>query len=137
MTFKWNLYSVTLASLVFFVLLLNFSGLVHFETMMQAGDNMPRCPFAPGEVLCTMNIFGHINAWRGIFTSLPQKEFFNLCALFILAAAATVWLVRRLNHSLHELFFATRLSLSYTARISLPTFLEEAFSSGILHPKLF
>lgn len=138
MTFRLNIYSIVLACLVSSFLLLNFSGLLHFETMMQSGDNMPHCPFAPGEALCTMDIFGHINAWRGVFVSLPKSVGSPDLLILAIILATVIGLWRNFLFKFFE-YSATqwKFYIKQHPQIRLFNSLQEAFSRGILNPKIY
>ena len=103
---------------------------------MDMSGGMTDCPFMEhGEVICQMNLADHIGAWKSAFLSV-------LPALTLLLAAAGVAIfvasvapnllqkTRYLQPAIRKRFRPRTYTFSYRP-------LQELFSDGILHPKLF
>ncbi len=121
-------------------LFVGFLGLPHFGMNMNFGGIMPSC-LAMGMVsVCQMNPLEHILAWQGIFTfTFNQKDI--LAAIFLLLAA-TLGVMRLLARYvvslLKSLLKVSSLRRQYArTRASFLSPLQEAFSNGILNPKIF
>lgn len=114
-------------------------GLSKFGMPTNADGQMENCPFmnmGGGSVVCKMTPFEHMATWQSMFTSLPLKDIFVLASLLLLVVVA-VFLTKKLWGS-HEL----ELVSLHRQRFRDKTFfahspLLEAFSNGILNPKLF
>ena len=121
-------------------LFVSFLGVAHADmTMGPDGQMSSNCPFMPGmATLCQMNPFEHIAAWQGMFTAVPNQNDI-LTILFLLAFALGVTLLVRANWSMAPpKTLASQSSFTYYKRyIPIMSPLQEAFSDGILHPKLF
>lgn len=120
---------------LFLLLLLSSFSLVYFHTKsMSAMDmTMRGCPFMNDvvPVLCTMSPLEHIEAWQYMFLALPVAFVLLLClAVFVSFLYFPKWLPVRLR--------VFQLILSYTTKKSkFQSYIQEAFSKGILNPKLF
>lgn len=122
--------------LAFFVGSLFFS-LLHLASGMTMDGSMSDCPYMSHEAaLCPMNLLDHIDAWKASFVSIAPT-FFTLAGLLMFAIVAAsvapnllrkvrVWLLKVTIHR-HP---------AYSARFIVRP-LQELFSNGILHPKLF
>lgn len=127
-----------ITALVFILLFLGamFGGLLHMTMGMDMAGNMTGCPFmSNGEVLCSMNTLDHISAWQSAFAAVAPSFALLLLALgavaIVLAVAPNLLLrqryqIRQLPRDVRERIY----TFSYRP-------LQELFSSGILHPKLF
>ena len=103
-----------------------------------ADGQMSPCPFMGmnKEVVCQMTPFEHMAAWQSMFTSLPLKDISVLASLLLLAVFAVfffrkLWDTQELElASFHKQRFRDRTFFAHGP-------LQEAFSNGILNPKLF
>lgn len=124
----------TLAVCSSVVLLIGFLGVFHFDTGMQADGAMGGCPFMPGESLCMVSPLAHIAAWQSSSAALPFSESTALLLISFFALGICAF------------------SGVFTARVPIPrfsfararrarefpaSFLQEAFSNGILNTKVF
>lgn len=114
-------------------------GTLGFGLGMDRGTDgrMSPCPFMgmSKEAVCQMTPFEHMAAWQSTFTSLPLKGISVLALLLLIIVA--VFFIKKLWDS-KEL----ELVSLYRQRFRDRTFiirspLQEAFSQGILNPKLF
>lgn len=100
-------------------------------------EKMSGCPFMAHseEVLCSMSAFDHITAWKSVFITIIPSFIVLLLALAIAGVVLTIapHLLRWAGYRKHF--------LSREVRDRVYTFsyrpLQEFFSNGILHPKLF
>lgn len=129
-----TLFSFGMIAILFIV----FLDPIHIDMMMDADGMMPvsDCPFMAGGAICNMTLFEHISAWQSIFIAVPQVKSGVLVVLLALVAiAGLVW--NKNTHSPPTQFFAATRRLYYQTYVLPRSFLAEAFSNGILHPKLF
>ncbi|XKT74796.1 MAG: hypothetical protein ACJKTH_01790 [Patescibacteria group bacterium UBA2163] len=103
------------------------------------GEMAPGCPVMPGaHSLCQMDALEHIAAWQDTVTALPSQ--FASVLLTLLLALASVFVARSLAlniYSFFEPFNASPPPLYAGIFIPIANPLQEAFSNGILHPKIF
>jgi len=97
---------------------------------------MTDCPFmSHEEVVCPMNLVDHIGVWKSVFLSVLPN-----ITLFLLIAGVATFIVSVAPNLLQKIQY-TSLPLSIYLQSKTPTFLyrplQEMFSNGILHPKLF
>jgi hypothetical protein len=128
-----KLLSLTL--LVFFLGTMFFS-LFHMSMGMDMSGGMTDCPFmSHEEVICPMNLADHIGAWKSVFLSVVPSLTLLLAvagmAVFVAAVAPN--LLRKIQYALSPLQRWLELR-TYTFSYRP---LQELFSNGILHPKLY
>lgn len=121
-------------ALVSFLLLGTF-GFSHAGMIMEMDGRMTDCPFAPGVAICNMTPLEMIAASQNLLTTLPQQK--DPAYLLLLLAAAAFALI-----FFWKPFSPLRVSLvpipiSNREYMPLHSYLQEAFSNGILNPKLF
>jgi hypothetical protein len=113
-----------------------FVSLFHMSMGMDMTGGMTDCPFMiHDEVICSMNIADHIGAWKSVFLAVAPTLVLLLAVAGAVAFVASVAphlfaLKRRLIPILHKQLRERTYAFSYRP-------LQELFSSGILHPKLF
>jgi hypothetical protein len=113
-----------------------FIGLFHLSSGMNMTGGVSDCLFmSHEEVLCPMNVVDLIGTWQSTFLATATT------ILLLLAAAGTVALVASIAPHLLTSRFSPIPILSQHIRERTYTFtyrpLQELFSNGILHPKLF
>lgn len=128
-----NAIRFTLIISVFWTLL---PGLSKMSMDMSTMDANANCPFGGHSMaICQMNQMQHTQEWQSMFTMLPTQNI--LLALFALFALLFI----RKPHSRFSIpkhllpLSINRLSYSQSFQILDP--LKEAFSNGILNPKIF
>lgn len=137
MTFQKLAISFFVLGFSAFVILSIF-GLGHMNGMEANKDgNMEGCIFTGKTMLCKMGIVEHISLWQSMFTAVPQENLMFMALLILLVAI--IFITKNI--------LATRLSRNeaLTKRRYLrehPDFLlfnplKEAFSQGILNPKIY
>jgi len=94
------------------------------------------CPFSGHSMsICKMNPMEHVQEWQNMFTSLPVKLSFSILFilfLFIAIKGAVPW----------YRFSFLNIKYQYTkylfkTNFYIPNPIKEAYSGGILNPKLF
>lgn len=124
---------VTVGLLAF--LLFGSAGAMHFGMGMQDGQ-MPGCPFSGEGAICTMNPLEHIAAWQNAFTTTVQNERDLTLLLIGLALLFTVGFWRKL-FTKKDLRTLQRWHSVLREEFNIFDPLQEAFSNGILNPKVF
>ena len=127
----------TIAStMLLFLLGTMFVSLFHLSMGMDMTGGMTDCPFAAhAEVICQMNVADHIGAWKSAFLSVVPT-------LILLSAVAgiVVFVASVAPNLLRKIPYASPPSCGWIqARTYTFSYrpLQELFSNGILHPKLF
>lgn len=125
-------------SLLAFVTLSTF-GLGHMSGMEANKDgNMEGCIFTGKTMLCEMGIVEHISLWQSMFTAMPQESLMLLALLILLVAV--IFVTKNILVP-PRLFSSEALTkqLYLKEHPDLPLFnpLKEAFSQGILNPKIY
>lgn len=127
---------VKFAVIIYTIWILIF-GFFQLEFGMNINKSTANCPFsAHSEAMCQMNPLEHIEEWQSMFTMIPSQ---NLISIFFVLFALII---------LSKLKFWNRFSISGlpliipSSRYSFINFqifnpLKEAFSRGILNPKIF
>lgn len=114
-------------------------GLGHMGGMKtdDAGD-MAGCIFTGKTMLCKMDVMEHISLWQSLFVAMPQ-EILIFLALFIFLAtvifvAKNIPAPPRLSR---DETLTKQLHLREHPDFLFFNFLKDAFSRGILHPKIY
>lgn len=111
-----------------------FVSLFHMSMGMDISGAMSDCPFmSHEEVLCPMNLAEHIDAWKTAFVAIEPTLvlFLAFVVLFVVSVAPFLFAPKRETMPiLYRQFLQKRYTYSYRP-------LQELFSNGILHPKLF
>lgn len=114
-------------------------GLGHMGGMTEnENGNMSGCIFTGKTMLCKMSVIEHISLWQSMLIAIPQESL-TLLALLVLSIAAIfatkdVLAPPRLSSS--EVL-TKRLYLREHPDLLLFVPLKEAFSQGILNPKIY
>lgn len=113
-------------------------GLSQMSMNMSTMDGKANCPFGGHSMaICQMNPMEHIQEWQSMFTALPAKD--GLTILSALLSLLALLALRFLNTP--SLFKKPRLEQYvnpfYLNRAPIFNPLQEAFSRGILNPKIF
>lgn len=104
------------------------------------GDMSSSDCFMPGMTasLCQMNPLEHISTWQNMFTAVPSQSDIFLLLAVLLALVSSVVFLHSYRNMAPQRVLALQPSLTYYKRhVPIVSSLQEAFSSGILHPKLF
>lgn len=119
-------------------LFVGFMGLNSMGTMGSMGQ-AARCPFSDHSMsICKMNPLEHIQEWQSMFTMVPSKDALSSLLSVLLALLVLLGLKFLRKFSIHD---KPRLE-TYTTPFYLRSNLifnplQEAFSNGILNPKIF
>ena len=126
---------LSLGIAVFFVVAV--FGLPLSGISMGMDGEMIGCPFMDmdGASICHMSLFEHISTWQGTFASTVDQHGLGLLAL-LLAAVLSLVLINLLG-SLKDIASLPLDQRPLRQRVTHRLFFQEAFSSGILNPKLF
>lgn len=123
-----------MSALVFSVL---FIGLFSMATSMEMshGHGMSDCPFmAQGEVVCAMSVGDHLNAWKGaLLSTMPSVMVLLVAAAMAFVLASVLFFDTSQNRFVSPPLWQLR-ERTYTF---IYRSLQELFSNGILHPKVF
>lgn len=125
---------IIIFSVITFTLYVILFGFSQFG--MGANGQAVKCPFSGHSMsICNLNITEHIQEWQAMFTTLPSKDAIAiLFALFLFVALQklTPWKTFSFPEikNVHTYFL-----LKDRFHIFDP--LKDAFSRGILNPKLF
>ena len=122
-----------------FILITIFLGVmlggVFLMTGMDMNGSMTDCPFSSQtEVVCPMSVADHLGAWKAMFVSVVPAVLFLLASALLVPAIIT---------APHILAGKMRSLIMYRTQLPIRTYtycyraLQEQFSNGILHPKLF
>ncbi len=130
---KKHTIGIAIVTLTF--LLLGSFGVLHFG-MMPPDGQMSGCPFMGGGAVCRMDPLEHLAAWQSAFTvTIPGQSVASLVLLLLLS----LLLLRHGRHRFpRKKILPTRdFRVPHRVRFFFHHPLQEAFSDGILHPKLF
>ena len=132
---NWTAKTLSTTLLTFFLGAMFFS-LFHMSIGMDMTGGMSDCPFmAHEEVICPMNLADHIEAWKSVFLSTVPT-----LALLLAVAGVAVFVASVAPNLLRKIQYASP-PLCRWVQTRTYTFsyrpLQELFSNGILHPKLF
>jgi hypothetical protein len=124
------------ATILLFILGTMFVSLFHMSANMDMSMGMTDCPFmSHDEVICPMNLADHIGAWKSVFLAVAPTITLFLAAAGLLATAVTVAPnVLRISKRILCKQYCYPPERTYTFSYRP---LQELFSKGILHPKLF
>jgi len=118
-----------------------FLGLGHTNMTMSSMEEMPvgNC-FMPGMTasLCQMNPLEHIATWQSMFTAIPsQGGILSLLAVLLALILGAVTLFSYRGVAPPKILIPQLSYLYKRWRVPILDPLQEAFSNGILHPKIF
>lgn len=121
-------------TILFFVLGAMGISLSHMSMGMDMSGTMADCPFMSNvEVVCPMNLADHIGAWKSVFLSVVPSLTLLLASVVIAVASVAPNLLRKIQYaSPPSQRWLQKRTYTFSCRP-----LQELFSSGILHSKLF
>ena len=128
---------ITTAILTVLFLGAMFGGLFHMSVGMDMTGDTSGCPFmSHGEVVCSMSVFDHFGAWKDTFTVIAPTFLTLLATLAAVAVAIAIApnlvLPQKLLYTRQQIDNIVDRIFTHSVRP-----LQELFSNGILHPKLF
>ncbi|HVY72754.1 MAG TPA: hypothetical protein VG984_01730 [Candidatus Paceibacterota bacterium] len=127
---------IFIATALLAFLLFGSAGAMHFGMNMGADGKMAPCPFSGEGAICTMNPLEHIAAWQNAFTTTVQNERDIAFLLIALTLLFTVGFWREL-FTKRDLRSLQKWHSVLREEFSIFDPLQEAFSNGILNPKVF
>lgn len=103
---------------------------------MDMSTTTGNCPFGGHSMsICKANPVEHIKEWQSMFTMLPIKD--TLTLLSLLLALFALLKLRQVFSVPKTPQIDSYINLFYLRRPPIFNPLQEAFSSGILNPKIF
>lgn len=111
---------------------------IHFGMDTSSAKAMDDCPFAKTQGLCAMdNPIDHASMWRGLLAVFPASVI--VLAFFATVIALASFLFFSPYILFESLYRIVRVRLRYLSYFfsHFSRSLAEAFSNGILNPKLF
>lgn len=113
-----------------------FVSLFHMSTGMDMTGGMRDCPFmSHEEVLCPMSLVDHLGAWKSAFLTTASTILYLFAAAGMVAIAVSIapnFLTARYKPIPARYRWLRERVYTYSYRP-----LQELFSNGILHPKVF
>lgn len=113
-------------------------GLLQHMVEMKSDSIMNGCLFNGQTEVCAMNFSEHITTWQSMLTSLPQDV--GLLAMLILAVISItiIFFWRNFISEISESITSrSKLYIKQFSQIQVFNSLREAFSQGILNPKIY
>lgn len=130
-------FSRTVVSLGFGAFLIgSLLGLGLLIAHLNSGSVMQQCPFGD-TAICTMNPIEHISEWQDIYTNLLVSDILFALALLLLALVLVPAVMRHIWGITSIIMLPYKGAPFGSRRDYIPNNLLEAFSNGILHPKIF
>ena len=129
-----------MASILIAVILVSIMGTIYFMGMgMEPDGKMSHCIFMNmGTEVCFMTLSEHLSLWQQMFVATLQKPF-SLVVLLV-ALISTAFLAVSLTQYLQLSIFKNVIFKCYLKQKNYLSFfdcLKEAFSQGILKPKIY
>lgn len=128
-------HTIGIAIVTLALLVLGSFGVLHFG-MMPSDGQMSGCPFMGEGAVCRMDPLEHLAAWQSAFTAtIPGQS----VASFVLLLLLSLLLLQhgRQRFARKKASPTRGFRVPYRGRLFFHHPLQEAFSDGILHPKLF
>lgn len=132
-----NILLLSTLATFFFV---GFLGIFHFDMDMTSDGQMSSGCFMPGmSTICQMDPIEHITEWQSMFTAIPgNSDVLTILLILLTSVLLGFVLIKRSTHP-HLSQSPPSKSLSFYQRRHVPivSHIQEAFSNGILHPRLY
>ena len=105
----------------------------------QSDGTMGGCMFTGMEEICEMSFTEHLTQWQSMFTTTVTQNAFTVILLLLLAVVLVAVAIFKRNLLLLFSYYTTRWRLYIKQNPNLYLFnpLKEAFSQGILNPKIY
>lgn len=87
--------------------------------------------------ICEMNPMEHIEEWQSIFTTLPAKDAMSIFSVILIILALLAFRFVDKFYVFNTPRLEPYLNNFYLSKIPIFNPLKEAFSRGILNPKIF
>ena len=109
-----------------------------FSMEMKDNGTTSSCLFTGMDEICTMTFIEHLSAWQSMFNSIPVRSaIISLLALAFALLLFAGFLKRYFIWVLERMTATQKLYLVQHPNLSLFKLLQEAFSQGILNPKIY
>lgn len=109
-------------------------GLLRHSGEMRSGLTTSGCLFDGQSEVCAMNISEHVGLWQNMFTGLPEQV---SGAMLLLFAAVLFFLASTLFAGNDRQLVRSQIYIKKHKQWAFLDFLQEAFSSGVLNPKIY
>lgn len=104
---------------------------------LRSDGTMSGCLFTGGAKVCNMSFTNHLSQWQGMLTATSPKISLILFS-YLLALAVMIFASARLRAILaSESSVSSKFYIKQTSYIPIFNSLKEAFSQGIINPKIF
>lgn len=135
-----NLRNILLLSTLVTFFFVGFLGVFHFDMGMTSDGQMSSGCFMPGmSTICQMDPIEHITEWQSMFTAIPENSDVLTILLILLASVLLGFIL--IKRSTYQNFSQSpplkSLSLYQRRYVPIVSHIQEAFSNGILHPRLY
>lgn len=135
---KFTRFLLVLA-LVAFLSVVFFGASQSMGMEKQNSGKMSGCVFSGKVEICTMTFSEHIGHWQSMFTTTVTQNALTVILLLLLAIVFVAVGIFKRNLLLLFSYYTTRwrLYIRNNPELSLFNPLKEAFSQGILNPKIY
>ncbi len=106
---------------------------ISFGMEMRSDGTMMDCLFSRYQVICPMSIFEHISLWNNMFAANAVKTMVIFFMVMVLAATVYLFELEKFSKMLNY----QKLYLQQKPYLLYFDYLKEAFSQGILKPKIY
>ncbi len=134
-----TIYFFAIAVLFIFVSI-SFFGVSHLLGMkMNSSGEMSGCLFSGKAEICTMTFLAHLLRWREMFIATIHQNALAFALLILFSVVFVVVAIFKRKLFLLFSYYAAywRLYIKQNQNFSLFNPLREAFSQGILNPKIY
>lgn len=117
-------------------------GMSHaFGMEMREDGTMGGCPFDGKAEICRMTFFEHLSQWQGMLTATVEKAELLIALLVLISTFGALLFLRLMGRLLLLLCNFNsdqgRVYFKQNLHTSLFNYLQEAFSQGILHSRVY
>lgn len=136
MSMKLSVFNLIKSSIILLTVWILVFGLSQLSVSAEFENT--NCILAPGHssAVCRMNPLEHIQEWQNMFTAIPNPGNILLLSLILSLFLIIFRFTKYLNY-LNEPDFYKKILFIPQKTKPIINFLEEAFSNGILNPKIF
>lgn len=130
---------LAIAGLSAFLLIHLFGADSAFNMEVRKDGTMSGCLFDGKAEICTMSFSQHLSSWQGMFAATTPEKINALALLALIAVLFTAVAALRQHVASLLNYYANRWRFYIKQSSSLAIFnpLQEAFSQGILNPKIY
>lgn len=126
-------------ALIAFLLVAFFGASQSMGMEMKDDGTMGGCLFTGMEEICTMKFEEHLAQWQSMFTTTAPQKALAIALLLLLVVVFVAVAILKRNLLLLFSYYTTRwrLYIRHNPELSFFNPLKEAFSQGILNPKIY